>query len=305
MVNMSPRNDTDLRIGALAHAQHGPVAHRQLRALGLSHEQIAYRLRVRRLLRRHPGVYLVGHDVLTREGRWMAAVLACGEGAVLSHFDAAAHHDLLANRGSRIHVTRPSTSGRAPDPRRIALHRVGTLRPEEVMTVDGIPTTTVARTLLDLARHVRPTALEDAIQRAIRQHRFDLVDVRLCLQAHPRQPGAPKLRVLLEALAERDAAHLRSDLERRFLQLCADHDLPRPAPNARVEGLEVDFLWPTPKIVVELDGYAYHSSRTAFERDRERDQRLAVAGFTVVRITYHQVTRTPAKVADRIRRLLR
>jgi len=301
---MSPRNDTDLTIGALARAQHGPVAHRQLLALGLSHEQIAYRLRVGRLLRRHPSVYLVGHEVLTREGRWMAAVLACGDGAALSHFDAAAHHDLMATRGSRIHVTRPSTSGRAPDPRRIALHRVGTLRTWERTTVDGIPTTTVARTLLDLARRVHPTTLEDVIQRAIRLHRFDLVEVRRCLQEHPRQPGAPKLRRLLEALAERDAAHLRSDLERRFLALCDDHGLPRPAANARIEGFEVDFLWPTRKVVAELDGYAHHASRTAFERDRERDQRLAVAGYTVVRVTHQQMTRTPVEVADRLRRLL-
>jgi very-short-patch-repair endonuclease len=301
---MSPRNDTDLRIGALARAQHGPVAHRQLRALGLSHEQIAYRLRVGRLIRRHPAVYLVGHEVLTREGRWMAAVLASGDGALLSHFDAGAHLDLLPTRGERVHVSRPSTSGRAPDPRWIRLHRVGTLRPWEGTVVDGIPTTTVARTLLDLARHLHPAALEQVVERAIRRHRFDLGEVTRCLREHPRQPGAPRLRALLQDLATRDAAHLRSVLERDFLALCHDRGLPRPAVNAHVEGLEVDVLWPSRRLVVELDGYAYHGGRAAFERDRERDQRLTLAGYTVLRVTYRQLHDTPELLVRRLRRLL-
>lgn len=301
---MSPRNDTDLRIGALARAQHGPVAHRQLRALGLSHEQIAYRLRVGRLIRRHPDVYLVGHEVLTREGRWMAAVLACGDGALLSHVDAGAHLGLVPARGARIHVIRPSTAGRAPDPRRIHLHRFGTLRPWEGTVVDGIPVTTTGRTLLDLARHLHPAALEEVVEQAIRRHRFDLREVTRCLLEHPRQPGAPRLRRLLDELAERDAAHVRSALERDFLALCRDHDLPRPAVNARVEGLEVDVLWSRRRLIVELDGYAYHAGRAAFEHDRERDQRLALAGYTVVRITYRQLREKPETIVHRLRRLL-
>ncbi|WP_445148189.1 DUF559 domain-containing protein [Baekduia sp. Peel2402] len=289
---------------AFAAARHAVISRAELRSLGLGDDAIDHRLALGRLHRLYRGVYAIGHTITSREGRWLAAVLACGEGAALSHFDAASHHDLMASRGSKIHVIRPTNAGRAPDPKRIALHRVGTLRPEEVTTVDGIPTTTVARTLLDLARHVHHTKLEDVIQRAIRLHRFDLLDVRRCLQEHPRQPGAPKLRKLLAELAGRDAALLRSDLERRFLQLCDDHDLPRPAVNTRVEDLEVDFLWPQADLIAELDGYAFHTSRTAFERDRERDQRLAVAGYTVVRVTHHQATRRPAEVADRLRRLL-
>jgi very-short-patch-repair endonuclease len=301
---MSPPNDTDHSIAALATAQHGPVAHRQLRAMGLTHEQIAYRLRVGRLMRWHPEVYLVGHSVLPREGRWMAAVLASGEGAVLSHGDAAALWDLLPSRGRRIHVTRPSTSGRAPARARIHLHRVGTLRAWEGTRHDGIPTTTVARTLLDLSPHLRPRAIEDVIGRADRLGHFDLLSVRRCLHEHPRQQGAPALRRLLDDLEGVGAADLRSTLEVALLQLCDDHHLPAPHANVRVAGFMVDFHWPGTTLIVETDGYAYHSTPSAFERDRERDQHLTLAGYTVVRFTYKQVKRTPEAVAQRIRHLL-
>jgi very-short-patch-repair endonuclease len=223
---------------------------------------------------------------------------------VLSHFDAAAHLDLAANRGARIHVSRPTNAGRAPDPGRITLHRVRTLADDERTTVDGMPVTTVARTLLDLSAHLRPTAVEEAIQRATRAHRFDLTAVRRCLDRHPRQPGAPRLRRLLDELQTRDLANTRSDLERRFLALCADHGLDRPAANARVEGLEVDAFWPRRRLIVELDGYAFHASRSAFERDRERDQRLTLAGFTVLRLTHRQLAERPEAVVHRLRRLL-
>jgi hypothetical protein len=294
----------DRRIAALATRQHGPVAHAQLRALGLTQEQIAYRLRVGRLLRRHPEVYLVAHSVLPREGRWMAAVLACGEGAVLSHTDAAAHLGLTPGRGRLIHVTRPSSAGRDPDPDRIRLHRVATLQPWECTLIDGIPTTTVARTLLDVAPDLRPSALEDVIAQSVRLRLFDLVAVRRCLAEHPRQHGAPALRRLLDELVGRDPADLRSVLETLVLQVCDDHGLPRPAVNARVEGVLVDFFWPHKRLIVEADSYTYHSMPSAFERDRERDQRLTLAGCTVVRITYNQVIRHRKEVANRIRRLL-
>jgi very-short-patch-repair endonuclease len=299
----APR-DPDHLIAALAASQHGPVAHRQLRKLGLTNRQIGYRLQVGRLHRHLPEVYLVGHVVLPREGRWMAAVLTCGRRAVLSHGDAAAHWDLMPARGRLIHVTTPSRSGRDPDSSRIRLHRVGTLRPWERTLSDGIPTTTVARTLLDLSPHLRPRAMEDVIGRADRLGLFDLVAVRRCLAEHPRQHGAPALRRLLDSLAGKGAAELRSPLEVRLLQLCDDHHLPKPETNVTLAGYMVDFHWPGSNVVVETDGYAYHSSPTAFERDRERDQHLTLAGYTVVRFTYKQVTETPEAVMHRIRRLL-
>jgi very-short-patch-repair endonuclease len=301
---MGTQNDLDLRIAALADAQHGVVARRQLLDAGLSAKAIGLRIRAKRLRPLYRGVYAAGHRALTRDGRWMAAVLACGDGALLSHFDAAALHDLAPNRGARIHVTRPSTAGRAPDPKRIHLHRVGTFRPWEATVVDDIPVTTTSRTLLDIARHLHPAALEEVVERAIRRHRFDLHEVSRSLAAHARQPGAPRLRRLLDDLAERDAARTRSAFERDFLALCHDHGLPRPTVNAQVEGLEVDMLWSDRHLIVELDGYAHHGGRAAFERDRDRDQRLALAGYTVVRVTYRQLNDTPDTIVHRLRRLL-
>jgi hypothetical protein len=301
---MRTPDDTDHVIAALAGSQRGVVTRRQLLGVGLSPKEIASRVRAKRLLRLYPGVYAAGHAELRREGHWLAAVWASGAKAVLSHADAAAHWGLMPPRGRRMHVTTPSSSGRDPDRTRIRLHRVRTLRPWECALSEGIPTTSVARTLLDLSPHLRPRAMEDAIAHANRLGLFDLLAVRLCLVEHPRQHGAPALRRLLDTLEGTGAADLRSMLEVLLLQLCDDHDLPRPAANARIAGLLVDFSWPTKKLVIEADSYTYHSMPSAFERDRERDQQLTLAGYTVVRFTYHQVTRTPEAVAHRVRRLL-
>lgn len=300
---MGAESDPDHQLEALATSQGGVVLRRQLLALGLGEKAIAYRVRLGRLIEEYRGVYAVGHRALTREGRWRAAVGACGRRAVLSHWDAAALADLLPARG-RVHVTTPSRSGRDPDRARIRLHRVGTLRPWECTLIDGIPTTTVARTLLDLSPLLRPRALEDVIGRSDRLGLFDLVAVRRCLAEHPRQHGAPALRHLLDALAGVGAADLRSILEVQFLQLCDDHDLPQPSVNVTIAGCMVDFHWPGTSLIVEVDGYAFHASRAAFERDRERDQQLTLAGYTVVRFTYNQVTKMPEAVVHRIRRLL-
>jgi hypothetical protein len=301
---MCARTDPDHRIAALATRQHGAVAHRQLRELGLTNREIGYRLEVGRLHRRHLEVYSVGHALLSREGRWMAAVLACGRRAVLSHWDAAALWGLTPARGDRIHVATPSRSGRDPERARIRLHRIGTLRDEERTATDGIPATTVARTLLDIAPRLRPRAIEDAIAQAARLGVFDRWAVLRCLEEHPRQPGSPALRGVLDAIEGRGAADLRSSLEVRLLQLCDDHGLPTPAANVRIAGFLVDFAWPGTRLIAETDGFAYHGSRAAFERDRDRDQQLTLAGYTVVRFTYRQVTETPEAVAHRLRRLL-
>jgi Protein of unknown function (DUF559) len=234
----------------------------------------------------------------------MAAVLACGENAVLSHADAAAHWGLISSRGRLIHVTTPRRSGRDPDRTRIKLHRVGTLRAWECALTEEIPTTTVARTLLDLSPELRPRAMEDAIAQANRLDLFDLLAVRRCLNEHPRQHGAPALRRLLDALEGVGTADVRSLLEVLVLQLCDDYGLPEPIANATVEGILVDFFWPVKRLMVEADSYTYHSMPGAFERDRERDQQLTLAGYTVVRFTYTQVAQTPALVRRRLRRLL-
>jgi very-short-patch-repair endonuclease len=191
-----------------------------------------------------------------------------------------------------------------PDRARITLHRVGTLRDAERTTHDAIPVTTPARTLLDLASRLRARALEDAIAQMVRLDLFDLVAVRRCLAAHPRQHGAPALKRLLERLAGRDPADLRSATEIALAQLCDDHDLPEPATNVQIEGFTVDFHWPGTTLVVEGDGYTYHNMPAVFESDRDRDQRLLLAGYTVARFTYPQLTREPEESARRLRGLL-
>jgi hypothetical protein len=301
---MQGKDDPDRRLADFAALHHAVVSLAELRELGLGEGAIEYRLKIGRLHRRHRGVFSIGHEVLTREGRWRAAVLACGPRAVLSGADAAAHWGLMAARGQRFQVTTPARSGREPDRRRIALHRVGTLRAWETTIHDNIPTTTVARTLLDLAADLRPRALEDVIAQSNRLGLFDLVAARRCLDQHPRQHGAPALRHLLANLERAAPADLRSPLEVAFLQLCDDHHLPPPQANTTLAGFLVDFHWPGTTLVVETDGYAYHATPTAFESDRARDQALTLAGYTVVRFTYNQVTREPAECAARLHRLL-
>jgi uncharacterized protein DUF559 len=301
---MRGTNDLEHRIAAFAANHHAVASHDELRALGLGESAIEYRLSIGRLHRKHRGVYSIGHPLLSREGRWRAAVLASGEQAVLSHADAAAHWGMISSRGRLIHVTTPLRSGRIPDRKRIKLHRVGTLRAWECALIEEIPTTTVARTLLDLSPHMRPREMEDAIAQANRLDLFDLLAVRRCLNEHPRQHGAPALRRLLDALEGVGTADVRSILEIMVLQLCDDYGLGQPITNATVEGFLVDFFWPTKKLIVEADSYTYHSMPGAFERDRERDQHLTLAGYTVVRFTYAQVAKQPALVRRRLRRLL-
>ncbi len=301
---MGTPQDTDFVIAALAGRQRGVVTRRQLLAAGLSSKTIATRVRAKRLLALYPGVYAVGHAALRREGAWLAAVWACGPRAVLSHWDAAAHWGLIPLRGRLMHVTTPLRSGRDPDRTRIRLHRVGTLRAWECALTEAIPTTTVARTLLDLSPELRPRAMEDAIAQANRLDLFDLVAVRRCLAEHPRQHGAPALRRLLDALEGVGTADVRSTLEVLVLQLCDDYALPEPIANAKIEGILVDFFWPAKRLAVEADSYTYHSMPGAFERDRERDQHLTLAGYTVVRFTYTQVAQQRTLVRRRLRRLL-
>jgi hypothetical protein len=301
---MEGKGDLERRIAEFAAEHHAVASSDELRALGLGDSAIEYRLSIGRLHRRHRGVYAIGHRLLSREGRWRAAVLASGKRAVLSHGDAGAHWGLMPSRGLLIHVSTPSRSARDPDPKRVRLHRVGTLRAWETTIDDRIPTTTVARTLLDLAPLLRPRAMEDVIAESARLGLFDLVAVRRCLVEHPRQHGAPALRRLLDDLHGEGPADLRSTLEVRFLQLCDDHQLPVPQANVTLAGFLVDFHWPGTELVVETDGFTYHSTPSAFEADRARDQTLTLAGYTVVRFTYNQITKEPERCAHHIRRLL-
>ena len=285
---MRPKVDTDLQLTALATAQHGVVARSQLLTLGFSADAVKRRAAAGRLHRLHRGVYAVGHTALRVEGHWMAAVLALGGDAVLSHGTAAGAWDLRRRGSGAIHVTVPSTSGRK---RRdgIRLHRSRTLTPSDTTTHRGIPITTPVRTIIDLARTLTGRPLEHALDLADQRHLIDFSDLR-------NRPIPPSLQAVLTRYSA-GTTPTRSEMEERFLALCDDHGIPRPHVNTRVEGQEVDFVWPDRRLIVEVDGYAYHRSPSAFEADRERDVTLVLAGWRVLRFTWTQITMRSAWVA--------
>jgi very-short-patch-repair endonuclease len=293
---------TDLTIATLAGAQHGVVARWQLRALGLGVAAIDHRVRAARLHRVHQGVYAVGHRVLTVEGRWMAAVMAGGANAVLSHASAATAWELRPRGAGAIHITLPGDAGRR---RRtgLRLHRSATLEPSDTTTHLAIPITTPTRTLIDVAATLKGRPLEHALDRAEQLGLVDFAGLAERVTARPGRPGSPSLQALLSRYAAGSTV-TRSEMEERFLRLCDDHGLPRPETNTRIEGKEVDFVWRDARLIVEVDGYRYHRSPSAFEDDRERDVILTVAGWHVLRFTWAQLTRRPAWVASAVSKRL-
>lgn len=294
--------DRERAVAAIAAHQHDVIAWRQLRALGIGRGAIRHRLATGRLHAVQLGVYAVGSPRLAGRGRWMAAVLSCGEDALLSHRDAAAVWDIGSTGGARIDVT---TIGRGRRERRgIILHRVRRLHPDDRAELDGIPTTSLPRTLLDLAEVVSRARLEDAFESAERLRLLDLSAVAELFERSPGRRGLKPLRALLADAAE-PAAETRSELERRFLIFCREAGLPRPSVNVSVAGFEVDAFWPEARLVVELDGYAFHRTRTAFERDRARDAELQLGGCRVLRITHRMLEREAAAVAERVHAMLR
>src|SRR4051794_25405956 len=224
----------DALIAALADRQHGVVARRQLVSLGLSARAIDHRLERGRLHLLHRGGYTVGHRVLSQRGRWMAAVLACGKGAALSHRSAAALWAIRPTSRAAIEVTTP----RKLRPRGELLPHCAALPADEVTTLDGIPVTTPARTLLDLAGVLSRSPLERALDEA---EVLRLEGPAELLRRHPGHRGAATLRTLL--LHPRSPTPTRSALEERFLELVDAAGLPRPETNAIVEGYEVDAVW--------------------------------------------------------------
>jgi very-short-patch-repair endonuclease/predicted transcriptional regulator of viral defense system len=289
----------DREIAELAAGQHGVVARGQLEALGLGRGAVAHRIDSGRLHRIHRGVYAVGHRRLSIHGHWMAAVLTAGPGAALSHASAAALWEIRPTAATRIDVSTPTAAGRAKRPG-LRIHRTTKLTQDEVTERQAIPVTTPARTLVDLASSLPRRALERALDQAEILELFDLQALERVVDAHQGRRGA---RVLAGALAEHQAGTTvtRSALEEAFLELCAAHALERPQVNVRVCNLEVDFYFASKRLVVEVDGYRYHRTRRAFERDRERDAILAAAGHHTLRFTHRQVTRRPREVAAAIR----
>jgi very-short-patch-repair endonuclease len=233
----------------------------------------------------------------------LAAVLACGEGAVLSHQAAGELWGLRRRqRGRPIDVTIPQTSGRGRR-NRITIHRAPSLRPEECTLHLRIQITTPARTLLDLATKLPRRQLERAIDEGERLNICTQHDLDEVVSVHFGRAGAGALRALLDEHRAGSTA-TRNDFEERFLALCRRYRLPQPDVNVPLLDYVVDFFWPEARLVVEADGRATHGTRRAFQADRDRDGRLAVTGYRALRFTWWDITRRPAVVADRVRRML-
>ena len=264
----------DAAIAALARRQHGVVARRQLTALGLGPDGIDGRLRRGRLHVLHRGVYAVGHRVLTQRGHWMAAVLAAGPGAVLSHRSAAALWAIRPTNRARIEVTTPKQLR----PRKNLHPHCAVLPHDERTARDGIPVTTAPRTLLDLAAVLKPNELERALNEAETQR---LPGPRPLLDRYQGHRGTATLRTLL--LTARRS--LRSPLEAEFIEFVRATGLPEPETNVFIEGYEIDAVYREAKLIIELDGYETHGTRAAFDRDRERDRKLAAKGWRTIRLT--------------------
>ncbi len=290
----------------LATRQYGVVARRQLLGLGFSVDEVRGLLEARRLDPLWRGVYAVGHRALTRRARWMAAVLACGPGALLSHRSAAAHRGLRRGAHALIEIVVPRERGRGLAGIRTYLCRGLTAADRDEHL--GIPCTSVAMTLLGVAAVAGRRQVERACDEAEVQRVLDAAAVGELLARSHRRPGAATLRAVLAGHAA-GTTLTRSVLEERALALCRGAGLPAPVVNAPVAcgpGVwhTVDFLWPARRVVLETDGHRYHGTPRAIERDRSRDADLTLAGYRVLRATWRQVEREPRRVAAMLRAAL-
>ena len=267
-------------MSALATRQHGVASADQMRRLGLDASGIARRVRAGRLHRLHQGVYAVGHRALSLNGRQLAAVLAAGSGGLLGYRSAARLWDLIRHSGA-IEVTSPRS--RKPQTG-FTLHTSRRLTEADRAVVAGIPVTTVARTLVDLAEVVNEHRLSKAINQAEIQGRFDLAAVRAALARVPGRTGRHRLMRVLR-MYEPAPAVTRSENERRFLEVCDRQGIPRPLSNKSRAGYELDLLWPGHGLAVEVDDPAIHHTMHSYHADRRRDRALAAHDIHVIRVT--------------------
>jgi very-short-patch-repair endonuclease len=288
-------------IAALAGRQRGLVTRDQLYELGLTRDAIDNRVKSARLHAIHRGVYLVGHAVPVEGARELAAALSCGPGAVVSHRSAAGLWRLLSEPTGDPDVTVPGRDCRRE--RGIRVHLVAALDRRDVRTVRGIPVTTPARTLLDLAAAASLRQLERALAEAEARRLTRRNELLSLLARVGARPGASVLRALVEANTAPSLT--RSEAEERFWALIKAAELPTPETNVRVGPYEVDFLWRDHGLIVEVDGFRFHSSRTSFERDRRRDAELVSRGYRVIRVTWRQIVDRPEALAARIATALR
>lgn len=288
----------DRDVAELAARQYGLITRSQLEGIPLAAGSIAQRVAAGRIHRIFRGVYSVGHEVLTREGVWLAAVLASGPTAALSHRSAATHLRLIAEAPDRFTEVTAATRGRRAQ-HAIRLYESTRQPSEQFNEHRRIRTTSPARTIADLAAVTTRRRVERAMGRA--EILYSL-SVKELLDAARYRKGAPTIRLIL---GSDEAVMTRSELEDRFLALVARAGLPAPRTNKRLGGFEVDFFFERQRVVVETDGDADHLARPARHRDRQRDARLETMGFHVLRFGWEQVVRRPGEVVAALESALR
>jgi predicted transcriptional regulator of viral defense system len=292
-------------VARLARHQHGVVARRQLLELGLGEDAIDHRILVGRLFPVAHGVYAVGHPAIGVRGRCLAAVLASGSKAVLSHFSAAALWGIRPSPKSRIEVT---VSHRSRSWAGIQRH-IAVLPDDERTVLDGIPVTTAPRTVVDLAATTHVDGIESAIRQMEYLRLYDPLSLMDLVERYRGRRGVRRVRVALARIEALPAGRARSPLEERFLPFLRRHGLPRPRLNdwifAGGKRFQVDCHWPGTGQVVELDSWEAHGTRSAFRDDRARDRILSVAGYGVTRVSWTQLDGEPAAVAADLRVLLK
>jgi hypothetical protein len=287
----------DRGVADLAREQHGVVGRDQLRALGLTSSAIGRRVDAGRLHVIHRGVYAVGHTAISRRGRWMAAVLASGDGAVLSHRSAAALHGVWGSGAGEIHVTVP----RKVRSTRTVRRHFSMLPGDEREVVDGIPTTSASRAILDLAAERGEAAAESALRESEYLGIHGKVSLPALLARHPNHHGAQACHEALAHLRDDPGGRIRSDLEELFIAFLDAKGIPRPRLNPWLslgdDRIQVDCLWPEARLIAELDDWQSHGTKRGFRKDRKRDRRLGVAGYRVVRVTHDAIRNEPAALA--------
>ncbi|HEX3362054.1 MAG TPA: type IV toxin-antitoxin system AbiEi family antitoxin domain-containing protein [Solirubrobacterales bacterium] len=293
-------------VARICHAQHGVITLWQLEEQGLTVQAVHERLLEGRLHRIHQGVYSLTPGVITQRGKFMAAVLACGPDAVLSHRSAVYLWGLVDEWDEPIDVTAPNRRGRSPDG--VAAHRDGSVQPIDKTKLHGVPCASLARTLLDYAGVAPEWELRRAVAQAEVLGVLDVEAMRSILRRGRRRRGVARLRLVIESLHPQ-TKRTRGDLERLFLAMCIRAELPQPEVNIwiNVPGgnpLQADFLWRDARLIVEADSRGFHDTASAFEYDRKREQRFQAAAWRVSRCTWAQVEREPRRLAATIRALL-
>lgn len=292
---MAERIDT--AIAVLGRKQHGYIKRSQLLELGLTARAIEYRIEVGRLIAVYAGVYAVGHIPLGQEARAHAAVLACGDGAVLSHQSAAALWKYVKDWPTRIEVTAPTDRHR----KGITAHRTKTLTRPDIDRQLGVPVTSPARTVFDMTPRLKT---DEKLRRFVNDARLTYtLHLSSLAELLARQPGQPATKRLMP-FVDKPTGMTRSELEDMFVDFARRYGLPQPTINKRKGRREPDFLFPEERVIVEIDSWKFHGDRGSFERDRDRDADNLADGILTVRVTEERLTGSPGREAARLHKVL-